>query len=77
MDSNSLINNLSDLPTPVVLIAKTGECLTSNPAAKRLVSALNLADCSDLLPEVLFGKILNTSDDLIGVYDDTLYSNAE
>ncbi|MDX1398129.1 MAG: EAL domain-containing protein [Oceanospirillum sp.] len=77
MDSNSLINNLSDLPTPVVLIAKTGECLTSNPAAKRLVSALNLADCSALLPEVLFGKILNTSDDLIGVYDDTLYSNAE
>lgn len=77
MDSQSLINNLSDLPTPVALISISGECLTSNQAAQELTRKLGLPDCSALLPEELLKKILNSGSELIGVYDDVRYKNAE
>ncbi|WP_417594443.1 putative bifunctional diguanylate cyclase/phosphodiesterase [Oceanospirillum sp.] len=77
MDSISLINNLSDLPTPVALIAKTGECLTSNQASKDLIHKLGLEDCSNLLPGDLLHRLLGNHPIETGVYEDVLYSNAE
>lgn len=76
MDSQSLINNLYDLPTPVALISKTGECLASNQSARELTQKFGLPDCSGLLPDELLKKVLST-EALVGTYDDVLYQNAE
>lgn len=77
MDSQSLIQHFYDLPTPVVLVSKRGECLTSNRSASELTLKFGFADCSQLIPEELLQKFLDDSPHLLGDSDDIRYNDSE
>ncbi|MFG1491704.1 hypothetical protein ABMA58_20800, partial [Oceanospirillum sp. HFRX-1_2] len=77
MDSQSLIHHFYDLPTPVVLISVSGECLSSNRPASELSHKFGFTDCSALLPEELVKKVLDVSTNLVGDYADIRYQDSE